>query len=120
MTEKELKDRFRRFALRIIELARRPPHDRTGDVIARQIIKSGTSSGANYRAACRAKSRADFAAKLAIVEEELDETRYWLELLVGARMMEKTEAAPLAREADDLTAIIVCSIKKTRLPAKTK
>ena len=78
MTQDELKNRLKKFALRIIQLSENLPNTSTGQIIRRQIIRSGTSPGANYRAACLGKSDKDFLHKLKIVEEELDETLYWL------------------------------------------
>ena len=78
MTTDELKIRTKSFALRIIKLVEALPPTRTSDVIGKQLAKSGTSVGANYRAACRAKSNADFIAKIGIVEEEADESAFWL------------------------------------------
>src|SRR5262245_35345450 len=84
MDEQLFKERTKKLALRVIELVEALPQGRTADVIARQLLRSATSVGANYRAACRGKSTADVMAKLAIVEEEADETAYWLELLIEA------------------------------------
>ena len=82
MTSEEMQSRTKQFALRIIKLVESLPNTRTGKVIGNQLLRSGTSVGANYRAACRAKSTADFINKLAIVEEEADESIYWIEILV--------------------------------------
>ena len=79
MNTDELKDRFKQFALRIIRLCQSLPKEKTADVMRGQLLRAGTSVGANYRAACRAKSTADFIYKLGIVEEELDESLYWME-----------------------------------------
>jgi four helix bundle protein len=78
MTTDEMKARTKSFALRIIKLVEALPANRTADVVGKQLVRSGTSVGANYRAACRAKSNADFIAKMAIVEEEADESAFWL------------------------------------------
>ena len=86
MNEEQFKTRTRKLALEVIELVESLPRSRTADVIGRQLLRSGTSIGANYRAACRGKSKADVISKLAIVEEEADETIYWLELLVETRL----------------------------------
>lgn len=83
----DLKERTKMFALEIIRLTEKLPKNRIADVLSRQFLRSGTSVGANYRAACRARSRADFISKMGIVEEEADETLYWLELLLGARLI---------------------------------
>ena len=84
MDKEELKGRTKQFALRVIRLVEALPRGKTADVLGRQLLRSVTSVGANYRAACRAKSTADFIAKMGIVEEETDETVYWMELLVEA------------------------------------
>ncbi|MCL5104953.1 MAG: four helix bundle protein [Armatimonadetes bacterium] len=114
MNEAELKRRTKSFGLQIISLTESLPRDRAADVIARQLVRSAVSVGANYRAACRAKSRPDFLAKMAIVEEEADESHYWLEMLVEARLANRELLSDLAREADELTAIIVSSIRTAR------
>ena len=114
MNEKDLKKRTREFALRIIRLCEAIPRGRTADTIAKQLIRCGTSVGANYRAAARAKSTADFIAKMSIVEEECDECLYWMELLVEAGIMEERLLRDLMDEADQLLAITVASIKTAR------
>ena len=114
MNEKDLKKRTREFALRIIRLCEAIPRGRTTDTIAKQLIRCGTSVGANYRAAARAKSTADFIAKMSIVEEECDECLYWMELLVEAGIMEERLLRDLMDEADQLLAITVASIKTAR------
>jgi len=93
---------------------------RAANVIANQIIRSGTSPGANYRAACRARSKAEFIAKLGIVEEELDETLYWLEVLVEADFLPQKDADPLTKEGNELLGIVVASIRtaKKRSPPR--
>ena len=82
MTTNEMKARTKSFALRIIKLVEALPSNRTADVIGKQLVRSGTSVGANYRAACRAKSNADFMAKMGTVEEEADESSFWLEVII--------------------------------------
>ncbi|MCB0531443.1 MAG: four helix bundle protein [Lewinellaceae bacterium] len=114
MTQEELKERFKQFALAIVQFA-----DALPDIILYrntkyQLIKSGTSSAANYRAACRRKSGKDFIAKLGIVEEELDETLFWLEFIVGQSNEWRTAIAPLWKEGNELLAITVSSIKTSR------
>ncbi len=81
MTNQELKNRTKKFALRIIKLVNQLPNTKAGNTIANQIIRSGTSVGANYRAACRSRSARDFISKITIAEEECDETQFWLELI---------------------------------------
>ena len=114
MTPDEMKERTRNFALDIIRLVERLPRCRTCDVIGRQLIRCGTSVGANYRAACRARSTADFVAKTGIVEEEADESAYWLEILVDAGYLAANAADPLRREAAEIVAIVVSSIRTAR------
>ncbi|HAU38042.1 MAG TPA: four helix bundle protein [Phycisphaerales bacterium] len=114
MTSEQLKDRTRRFALRIIRVAEALPRTRAAMILGSQLIRSGTSVGANYRAACRAKSPADFIAKLGIVEEEADESLYWMELIVDAKLLPKTRLADLMREAGEIVAITVASINTAR------
>ncbi len=111
MNSEELKKRFKVFALRIIKLSNRLPNDLTGQTIAKQIIRSGTSPGANYRAACLGKSDKDFLNKLKIVEEELDETLYWLELIIEAELLKPASLDDLVKENQELLKIIVSSIR---------
>src|SRR4051794_7148032 len=111
MTETELKRRTKKFALRILDLADALPQTRSGNVIAGQIVRSGTSVAANYRALCRAKSRPDFINKTSIVEEEADESCFWLELLVERGLITARRVQPLLKEANELTAIFVASRK---------
>jgi four helix bundle protein len=114
MTPDELRDRTKKFALRIIRMTEALPRNRVADILARQIIKSGTSVGANYRAACRAKSRPDFISKMGTVEEECDETAYWLELFVESGQMKRSRLQSLMDEAEELLRIIVASSKTAR------
>ena len=109
-TIKDLKDRTKQFALRIMRLHRSLPRREDARVIGRQLLRSGTSVGANYRAACRARSRAEFVAKLGIVLEEADETVFWLELLQESEIVSARKLGPLVREASELTSIFVASI----------
>ena len=102
MNEELFKARTRRIALDIIELIESLPRNRIADVIGRQLLRSGTSIGANYRAACRGKSRADVISKLAIVEEEADETIYWLELLVESKIVEPSRVSLLLKECNEI------------------
>jgi four helix bundle protein len=114
MDEKAFKERTKRFALRIIKLVEALPENRTCSVIGKQLLRSGTSVGANYRAACRGKSTADVISKLSIVEEEGDESLYWMELLVEAGLVAEIRLADLMREADEIVAMVVASIKTLR------
>jgi four helix bundle protein len=111
MNEQEMKQRTKTFALRILDLADALPRTRSGNVIAGQIVRSGTSVAANYRALCRAKSRADFVNKTSIVEEEADESCFWLELLIDRGLLAPRRVQPLLKEANELTAIFVASRK---------
>jgi len=111
MNESEMKQRTKEFALRVLKLADALAKTRSGNAIAAQIVRSGTSVAANYRALCRAKSRADFINKTSIVEEEADESCFWLELLVAAGLLGIRRVQPLLQEADEITAILVASRK---------
>ncbi len=110
MNAEDLKKRLKVFALRIIKLAESLPNSLTGKVIGNQIIRSGTSPGANYRSACLGKSDKDFLNKLKMVEEELDETIYWLELLVESGLIKSNLLNDLILENQELLKIIVSSI----------
>ncbi len=114
MNKEEFKRRTKRFALEVTRLTGELPRGRVTEVIGRQLLKAGTSVGANYRAACRGKSPADFAAKMGIVEEEADETAYWLELLVKSGIATLERVGLLLKEADELTRLSVASIKTAR------
>ena len=109
-----LKERTKEFAVRIVRMADVLPRSTAAQVIARQVLKSGTSVAANYRAACRARSRAEFVAKLGIVEEEADETLFWLELIVAASLLPVRRLQGLLDEAHQLTAIFVASRKTAK------
>jgi four helix bundle protein len=114
MDEQEFKRRTKMLALDVIELAEELPKSRAADVLGRQVVRCGTSVGANYRSACRGKSTADVLAKLAIVEEEADETIYWLELLIEANIVPQGRVAELLKEANEILAMTVASIKTLR------
>lgn len=114
----DLKQRTKQFALRVIRLVESLPRGRTADVIGRQLLRSGTSVGANYRSACRARSAADFQSKMGIVEEEANESAYWMELLVDAGLVKPNRLEILLAEANELTAITVASIKTSRRNSK--
>lgn len=109
-----MKLRTKQFALRILKLVESLPANRSSDVIGRQLLRSGTSVGANYRAACRGKSTADFLAKLAIVEEEADESIYWIELLVDSGQIKRSLVENLLTEANEIVSMIVSSIKTVK------
>ena len=114
MREYPLKDRTKALALRIIRLVEAIPSTDAGQIIGRQILRSGTSVGANYRASLRAKSKADMLNKWKIVEEEADETLYWLELLVESGLMPETKLKPLMTEVEEILAMLVTSINTLR------
>jgi four helix bundle protein len=110
----DLKRRTKAFALRILKLVDALPKTTAGRALASQIVRSGTSVAANYRAACRARSTADFIAKMGIVEEESDETLFWLELLEESELVSATKLAAIKQEANELIAITIASIKTGR------
>jgi four helix bundle protein len=114
MNEAQMKDRTKKFAKEIIELCRKMPNNREGRLIGNQIFRSGTSVAANYRASCRAKSTADFISKLAIVEEEADETLFWLEIIYEMKTLDPDCVDSLMKENNEIIAIIVASIKTAR------
>jgi four helix bundle protein len=114
MTKQELLQRTKAYALRVIKAVRALPGDDVAEVLGRQLLRSGTSVGANYRAACRAKSSADFLNKLKIVEEECDESLYWMELLVESDSLPLRRLEALMQEGDEILSIIVSAIKSTR------
>jgi four helix bundle protein len=109
MTTEELKKRTKELALRIIQLVASLPRTRVAEVIRRQLIRSATSVGANYRSACRARSRADFINKIGVVEEEADETLYWLELVSESHIVNPKAVEDLMKETGELVAIFTAS-----------
>ena len=115
-----LQDRSKQFALRVIRLVEKLPNRRTGDVIGRQLLRASTSVGANYRAACRGRSRAEFCSKLGIVEEEADECVYWLELVMESGLMKPRLVEDLHREATEILKMVVASIKTARSGSRSK
>ena len=110
----DLRVRTKRFALRIITLYRSLPKDIEAQIIGRQVLRSGTSVGAQYREGHRARSTAEFISKLESASQELDETMYWFELLVESRIVSEAKLADLQDEADQLMAIFVTSIKRAK------
>jgi len=110
----DLLERTKKFALAIIKFCEKLPKDDTSRVLGRQLLRSGTSVGANYRAAHRAKSKADFISKMGTVLEEADESGYWIELLTEAGTIIANSSAPLHGEPNELVAIAVSSINTTR------
>ncbi len=111
MNEEEFKNRTKKLALQVITVVKTLPKSPVTEVIGRQLLRSSTSVGANYRSACRGKSAADLIAKLAIVEEEADETLYWMELLVEAGLTSPAQLHQLMDETNQIIAMTVASIK---------
>jgi four helix bundle protein len=107
----DLKARTKQFALRVMKLVDALPRTIQGRAVANQIIRSATSVAANYRAACRARSRAEFIAKLGVVEEEAEETAFWLELIIDSALLTRARIDPLLTEAGELVAIMAASRK---------
>ena len=114
MDQHEMKRRTKAFAIKIVRIFESLPQKGAAYILGRQVLRSGTSVGANYRSACRAKSTADFVAKMGIVEEEIDETIYWLELFIEIGVLKAEEAEAILKEANELLAIVVASIKTAR------
>lgn len=114
MTQKELLDRLKSYAIEIVKFAESLPVSLGFRTFRYQIVRCASSSTANYRAACRAKYTADYVYKLEIVEEELDETMFWLEFTVGLSENYRNIVAPLWKEGDEFLAIIVSSIVSTK------
>lgn len=108
-TPRDLKERTQAFALRIIRMTRALPNTPEGWVLRKQVLRSGTSVGANYRSCQRGKSKADFIAKLAVAEEEADETCYWLELIIAAELLPRDRVEPLLAEAREITAVLTAA-----------
>ena len=111
MDKRELQDRTKQFALRVLNLVDALPRTASGRAISTQLVRAATSVGANYRSACRARSRAEFAAKLGIAVEEADESLYWLELVRDGKLVPKDKLSLLLKEADELTAILATGRK---------
>ena len=110
----DLKIRTKKFAVEIIRFIRLLPKNDEGFILGKQLLRSGTSVGANYRAACKAKSTADFINKITIVEEEADECCYWLELIIEAEILDKKNVENLLKEANELTAIFTAAGKTSK------
>lgn len=115
MSNEDLKQRTKAFALSVVRLVRQLPDDKVGRTLGTQLLRSATSVAANYRSANRARSTADFIAKMGVVEEEADESAFWLELLAESGTATAAQTQTLAKEASELTAIAVASIKTARL-----
>ena len=114
MNPEIMKDRTKRFAKQIILLCRKLPKNREGNLIGNQIFRSGTSVASNYRAACRGRSRAEFIAKMGIVEEEADETLFWLEIIEEVEIFNRDSISSLMQECNEILSIVVSSINTAR------
>ncbi len=114
MDKDELKQRHKAFAIRIVRMVDAMPNTIASAAIARQVIRSGTSPSANYRAACIAKSEKDFLNKLKMVEEELDETLHWLELIVDCQILPEDRMRDIIQECSELLSITVAAIVSTK------
>jgi four helix bundle protein len=115
MTREEMKGRTKAYANRVVKLCSALPENWIARTLGKQLLRSGTSVGANYGAVCRAKSNLDFINKLRIVEEECDESLFWMELLVDNKLMRPSRLAALMKEADELLSIFVASAKTARI-----
>ena len=118
MTRQDFRQRTFDFGIRCIRLAESLPKSMVAQVVAKQLIRAATSVGANYRAAVRGKSRADFTAKMGIVEEECDETLYWIEIIVALKLVPAQRTTALQSEANEIIAVVVSSIKTARRNSK--
>lgn len=114
MNKSDLQERLTGFAIRVIKMVDAMPSTVAAQAIAKQIVRSGTSPSANYRAACVAKSDRDFLNKLKMVEEELDETSHWLDIIMRAEFLKPSRVQPLYQESCELLSIIIKSIKTTK------
>jgi four helix bundle protein len=118
MTSNELKLRTKTYANRVVKLCSSLPNNWVAQTLGRQLLRSGTSVGANYRAVCRAKSKLDFINKLRIVEEECDESLFWMELLVDNEIIKLSRLKDLMKEASEILAITVSSAKTARISVR--
>jgi four helix bundle protein len=114
----QLRERTYNFALRVIRVVDALPTRRSADILGTQLLRSGTSVGANYRAACRARSAKEFCAKLGVVEEEADESVVWMSLISDAGIMKRARLEKLIQEGNEIVAMVVASIKTTRRTIK--
>jgi len=120
MDSKELQNKMKKFALRIMKLVEALPDTKAGRVVGNQILRSATSVGANYGSACKARSKADFISKITVVEEEADETAFWLELIQESNLINPNKVKDLYNEAKELTAIFTSSGKTAKMNSKLK
>ena len=109
MNQVELKQRTKEFALRVMKLIDALPSGRSGNAIGNQLVRSGTAVGANYRATCRSRSKAEFIARMGVVEEEADESAFWMELFIEGALLPEGKVTALLQEANELTAIMAAS-----------
>jgi four helix bundle protein len=114
MPTNDLRQRTKSFALEVIKLIDRLPPGRTTDVVGRQLLRSATSVGANYRAACMARSRADFISKMGIVQEEVDESVYWIEILTESGIVQADKLGPLKHKGIEILSMAISSIETAR------
>lgn len=114
ITKETLKKRTKQFGLRVMKLVDALPKTTSGRAIGNQLVRSGTSVGANYRSACRGRSEAEFTAKLGVVVEEADESGFWMELIVEGNLLPDKQVAPLLQESEELVALFTASIRTTR------
>jgi four helix bundle protein len=114
MNQEDLKKRTKRFALRIIKLVAALPNTVVGKTIGGQLVRAGTSVGSNYRAACRSRSKAEFIAKIGVVEEEADESGFWLEVIIESGLLKENLVKPLLEESIELTKIMASSRKTSK------
>ena len=119
MTKEELKQRTKNFALRVIKLTNVLPNTELSKIIKNQLLRRSTSVASNYRAVCRSRSMLDFISKLSLVEEEADESAFWLEVIIECSLIKKELVDSLLKEANELVAIMVSS-KKTSRSNKSK
>jgi four helix bundle protein len=113
-----LQSRTKPFALRCLRLAEALPKSKAADVIGRQLLRSALSVGANYRAACHTRSKADFISKMGLVEEEADESLYWMEMLIEAKLVKEERLNALMGEAREIVSMVVASIRTARHRAR--
>ena len=114
MPTNDLRQRTKSFALEVIKTINKLPQGKTTDIVGRQLLRSATSVGANYRAACMARSRADFIAKMGLVQEEVDESVYWIEISMESGIVQANELGPLQREGIEILSIAISSIKTAK------
>jgi four helix bundle protein len=114
MNAHEFKERITNFAIDVVRKVLSLPKTEIKFTVGRQLLRAATSVGANYRAACRAKSRADFISKMGIVEEECDESLYWMEILIRTSAVKREVVSPLMKEANEILSLVVASIRTAR------